>query len=227
MLIRVSTDPNNELYLNTDHVRSIAFRCKVCEIIKEPHQHITYCYVDLIGHSPNKPLHITEDAGRLILMLIEANDSLLDHNTLTPVITSPALIPPGPAFVPPDTHFPQASLTTRIAQLLRDTWKHASLNLIMAALNTHDAQEVLNALNQLIAEKVVISLDKDGDISYYHASQRAAFQAPPLAACPACGGSGQQPIDPFAESTESTPCYFCNGTGNVQPAEEAATEFDL
>lgn len=213
MLVRVSNSPNSELYLNTDQIRSVAFRCVVCTLTHEPHQHIVNCYIDLIGHSPKKPLQIAEDAGRLILMLVDANDALLDHTASD--ITSQALASPGATM-------PRASLTTRIAQLLRDTWKTAGLDQIMIALNTHDASAVLTALDQLVAEKVVLVKDGDGDTLYYHASQRNAFQKPNVIDCPECNSTGKQTFTGKINDEEKAmdaPCFFCNGTGKLQQVE--------
>lgn len=220
MLVRVTTDPLNELYVNTDAIRSVAFT-KQDRTRPDPvysYTNITHCYVDIEGHDPARPLEITEDAGRFLLVVMDANDAFVDS-------TSPSgayfggRIEPVSAY--PSELTPRAPLTSRLAQCLRDTWQ--SVTLPQLAYMLHETESnLLDALQRLETEGVVLSHNDGQDVRYYHASQRAAYERATQIDCPECSGTGKQVSEGIIEGEGCVkvcfPCYFCEGTGKMIPA---------
>lgn len=143
MIIKVSERP--ERYINTDNVEVIDFPTSV-----------NHC---LLSFRSGRQMKITENAGRLALTLLEANDALLDESDPTNALMgkSATPIPPG--------------LMSRIAQFLRDECPNGSgimdLTLVFSEVMKSDT-ELSEALDALVAERVIVFVEDQQ--RYFHAT---------------------------------------------------------
>jgi len=102
----------------------------------------------------NTHVDVSNAAALFVLELLEANSAFVPSGELASA--------------------PQATLKSKLAQTLRDTWQGPTLGFLQHVIDGHGEAEVMLALDELIEENVVVIIPEGEIVHYYHASSATA-----------------------------------------------------